>query len=99
MTRAKRYAPSATARRRNCTSMSLSGPCPTMEGLVGASESILQAVRELSQKSGHTFEISPDTVPGTQMFVVHTSNHSFRLEYTAESGTFGFRVPANLPDA
>lgn len=60
---------------------------------------LLHAVDELSERSGHKFEISPEPVPGTSLFVVHTSDHEFRQEYTATSGVLGFRVPNNLPDA
>ncbi|HWY70331.1 MAG TPA: hypothetical protein VNX88_16805 [Terriglobales bacterium] len=63
------------------------------------SELLLQAVAELSARSGHVFHISPEPVPGTSLFVVHTENHEYRPEYTITSGPLGFRVPFNLPTA
>lgn len=64
-----------------------------------SSELLVQAVNELSARSGHLFQISPEPVPGTSLFVVHTSAHEYRQEYTITSGGFGFRVPFNFPDA
>lgn len=63
------------------------------------SEEILKAVTELSERSGRTFEISPQPVPGTSLFVVHTNDQEFRPEYNVTSGVFGFRVPSNFPNA
>ena len=63
------------------------------------SELLLKAVAELSAKSGHEFQISPEPVPSTNLFVVHTLNHEYRPEYTIPSGPLGFRVPFNFPDA
>lgn len=63
------------------------------------SEVLLEAVKDLSARSGHTFQISPTPVPGTQLFVVHTQEHEYRPEYTLPSGGLGFRVPFNFPDA
>lgn len=63
------------------------------------SELIVQAINELSARSGHAFHISPEPVPGTSLFVVHTDHHEFRPEYTITSGGLGFRVPFNFPDA
>jgi hypothetical protein len=71
----------------------------TTGGLVHPSEELLAAVKQLSEKSGHPFEISPDPVPGTTLFVVHTLDHPFRPEYTVAKGVFGFRAPFNFPDA
>jgi hypothetical protein len=66
---------------------------------VPASEELLRAVADLSERSGHAFEISPQIVPGTNLYVVHTNGHEFRPAYTGERGILGFRVPANFPDA
>ena len=66
---------------------------------VEPSEQLLKAVRELGEKSGHSFQISPQPVPGTTLYVVHAPDHDFRPEYTVARGILGFRVPANLPDA
>lgn len=63
------------------------------------SELLLQAVTDLSARSGHTFHISPEPVPGTSLFVVHTDHHEFRPEYTITSGVLGFRIPSTFPDA
>lgn len=63
------------------------------------SDLLLQAVTELSARSGHEFYISPEPVPGTSLFVVHTNSHEYRPEYTISSGALGFRVPFNFPDA
>jgi hypothetical protein len=68
-------------------------------GLVPASEELLGAVQALSEKSGHSFQISNNPVPGTNLFVVHTSDHPFRPEYSIQRGVLGFRVPPNVPDA
>jgi hypothetical protein len=71
-----------------------------MEGPVTRpSDVLIQAVAKLSEESGRTFKISDEPVPNTQLFVVHTENHEFRPEYTVVSGTLGFRVPFNFPDA
>jgi len=66
---------------------------------VPRSEELLRAVTELSDRSGRAFEISPQPVPGTSLYVVHTNAHEFRPEYTVPSGVLGFRVPSNFPDA
>jgi hypothetical protein len=63
------------------------------------SETLTNAVNELRERSGYPFQLSPDPVPGTGLFVVHTDDHPFRAEYTISRGTFGFRVPLNFPDA
>lgn len=63
------------------------------------SEELLRAVQTLSEKSGYFFQISGETVPGTNVFVVHTLDHPFRPEYTVPRGVLGFRVPFNFPDA
>ena len=63
------------------------------------SDLLLQAVEELSEKSGHRFHISPEPVPNTNLYLVHTEDHPFRPEYTIRTGVFGFRVPFNFPDA
>lgn len=60
---------------------------------------LLAAVQELSERSGYIFQISPQPVPNTNLFVVHTDTHPFRPEYTIPSGVLGFRVPFNFPDA
>ena len=70
-----------------------------MGGPVQPSDELLEAVRQLSEKSGHPFQISPEPVPGTSLFVVHTPDHGFRPEYTVTRGVFGFRAPFNFPDA
>jgi hypothetical protein len=70
-----------------------------MEGPVPASEELRKAVADLSERSGRPFEISPQTVPGTSLYVVHTNTHDFRSEYTVAEGVLGFRVPSNFPDA
>jgi len=66
---------------------------------VEPSSFLLQAVEELSQKSGYPFQISAVPVPGTGLFVVHTPAHPFRSEYTVAQGALGFRTPFNFPDA
>jgi hypothetical protein len=66
---------------------------------VPPSETLLQAVTDLSARSGRVFQISPQPVPGTKLFVVYTDNHEYRAEYTITSGALGFRVPSNFPDA
>ena len=63
------------------------------------SSELKDAVRELSEQSGHPFSISPRPVTGTSLFVIHTDNQPFRPGYTMPSGVFGFRVPFNFPDA
>ena len=63
------------------------------------SEILLEAVAELSARSGYAFQISLTPVPGTQLFVVYTQHHDYRPEYTIPSGGLGFRVPFNFPDA
>jgi hypothetical protein len=70
-----------------------------MEALVPASEELVRAVADLSERSGYAFTISPQVVPGTNLYVVHTSDHEFRSLYTVERGVLGFRVPSNFPDA
>jgi hypothetical protein len=70
-----------------------------MEALVQPSELLLEAVKDLSARSGHAFQISPTPVPGTNLFVVHTEQHEYRQEYTVPSGGLGFRAPFNFPDA
>lgn len=62
-------------------------------------EIVKAAVEELSQKSGHKFLISEQLVPSTSLFVVHTTDHPYRPEYTVPSGVLGFRIPSNFPDA
>jgi hypothetical protein len=79
--------------------MSVSGQSPITEGLVQPSDQLLQAVKELTEKSGHPFQISAQPVPGTSLFVVHTPDHAFRSEYTVTRGVLGFRSPINFPDA
>ena len=64
-----------------------------------ASEELLGALADLSERSGRRFEISPQTVPGTNLYVVHTNDHEFRPDYTVGQGVLGFRVPSNFPDA
>ena len=64
-----------------------------------ASEELVKAVADLGEKSGHIFQISPEVVPGTNLFVVHTVDHTFRPEYNVTKGVLGFRVPSNFPDA
>jgi len=71
----------------------------TTEAQVPPSEELLKAVANLGEKSGHVFQISPEVVPGTNLFVVHTADHPFSQEYTVTSGPLGFRVPSNFPDA
>ena len=63
------------------------------------SEELARAVADLSERSGHAFQISPQVVPGTNLYVVHTHDHEFRTSYTVERGVLGFRVPATFPDA
>jgi hypothetical protein len=70
-----------------------------MEVRVPPSDDLLKAVADLGERSGYAFQISPEVVPGTNLFVVHTVDHPFRPEYTVTSGVLGFRVPANFPDA
>jgi hypothetical protein len=70
-----------------------------MEVRVPPSDDLLKAVADLGERSGYVFQISPEVVPGTNLFVIHTVDHPFRPEYTDTSGTLGFRVPANFPDA
>lgn len=69
------------------------------EGPVPASEELARAVDDLSERSGHAFQISPQAVSGTNLYVVHTNDHEFRAAYTVERGILGFRVPGNFPDA
>lgn len=66
---------------------------------MAASEEIVAAVADLSERSGHTFQISPEVVPGTNLYVVHTNEHDFRAAYNVERGVLGFRVPGSFPDA
>lgn len=66
---------------------------------MAASEELLRAVADLSERSRHAFEISSQVVPGTNLYVVHTNDHEFRHTYTVERGILGFRVPGNFPDA
>jgi hypothetical protein len=66
---------------------------------VQPSEELLKAIEKLSEKSGYPFQISPEPVPGTSLFVVHTPDHGFRPEYTVTRGVLGFRAPFNFPDA
>jgi hypothetical protein len=66
---------------------------------VPPSDDVLKAVADLGERSGYVFQISPEVVPGTNLFVVHTADHPFRPEYTVTKGVLGFRVPSNLPDA
>lgn len=70
-----------------------------MEVPVQPSEILLQAVADLSARSGHAFHVSPQPVPRTNLFVVHTDHHDYRAEYTVTSGALGFRIPFNFPDA
>jgi hypothetical protein len=79
--------------------MNASGPSLTTEVQVPPSEDLLKAVADLGERSGYVFQISPEVVPGTNLFVVHTEDHPFRREYTVTSGVLGFRVPSNFPDA
>jgi hypothetical protein len=79
--------------------MSASALSRTLEVPVQPGETLKMAVDELSQKSGCQFLISEEPVPGTSVYVVHTSDHPFRPEYTVQSGILGFRVPSNFPDA
>src|SRR5271169_2305923 len=99
MPKGRKSAPSGTTRKLNFTSTSGFERFPTTEGPVPPSEELLKAVTELAERSGRTFEISPQPVPGTSVFVVHTNDHEFRPEYTVTSGVFGFRVPSNFPGA
>jgi hypothetical protein len=57
------------------------------------------AVAELAQVTGIAFSISAEVVTGTQLYVVYSLAHPLPDRYSAESGTFGFRVPTNFPDA
>jgi hypothetical protein len=66
------------------------------EGPVVASEEIVHAVADLSERSGHAFQISPQVVPGTNLYVVHANDHEFRAAYTVERGVLGFRVPGEF---
>jgi hypothetical protein len=80
--------------------MSAFAPYRIMEARVQKpSDQLVQAVAELSARSGYTFQISPEPVAGTSLFVVHAENHEYRPEYTISSGGLGFRVPFNFPDA
>lgn len=79
--------------------MNASGLFLTTEVQVLPSNDLLNAVADLQERSGYVFQISPEVVPGTSLFVVHTVDHPFRPEYTIRSGVLGFRVPSNFPDA
>ena len=79
--------------------MNVSAPSPITEVRVPPSDDLLKAVADLGERSGYVFQISPEVVPGTNLFVVHTVDHPFRPEYTVTKGVLGFRVPSNLPDA
>ena len=66
---------------------------------VAVPEEITAAVTEMTQKSGHQFRVSEKVVEGTQLYVVYAPDHPFPEHYTVASGTLGFRVPQNFPDA
>src|SRR6266481_518425 len=91
----RRSARSETTRKSNSTSTSVFARFRTMGGLVPASEELLGALADLSERSGRRFEISPQIVPGTNLYVVHTNEHEFRSDYTVGQGVLGFRVPSN----
>src|SRR6266542_6918325 len=96
---ARRSARFLTRKRSSCIKTTASAPCPITEDPVQPSNDIIKAVEELWERSGHQVQVSPEPVPKTNLFVVHTANHPFRPEYTIAAGVFGFRVPFNLPDA
>ena len=79
--------------------MNASAPFPTTGVQVPPFEDLLKAVADLGERSGYVFQISPEVVPDTNLFVVHTLDHPFRPEYTVTNGVLGFRVPSNFPDA
>jgi hypothetical protein len=66
---------------------------------VAAPDDLVEAVAELSNKSGHEFRISESPVEGTDMFVVYAVDHPLSAQYTVASGIFGFRVPRQFPNA
>ncbi len=63
------------------------------------SNDLKEAIVELSRKSGYEFKITNETVQGTNLHIVYTTNHRFPEMYTAKDGVFGFRVPTTFPDA
>src|ERR1700691_2804129 len=99
MSTGKRSAQSGIPSRSKSTSMSGFERSRTTGGLVQPSDELLAAIKQLSAKSGHPFQISTEPVPGTSLFVVHTPDHAFRAEYTVTRGVLGFRAPFNFPDA
>jgi len=66
---------------------------------VQPSEELLKAVETLSEKSGFPFQISPEPVPGTSLFVVHTPDHGLSPGIHGHESVLGFRAPFNFPDA
>lgn len=66
---------------------------------VAAPDHLKEAVAELAKASGIQFQISDNVVTGTELHVVYATEHPLPDRYTAESATFGFRVPRNFPDA
>lgn len=60
---------------------------------------LLAGISELSEESGHRFEITDNPVEGTDLYVVYVESHPFPASYTVASGVLGFRVPRNFPDA
>lgn len=63
------------------------------------SDFLKAAVAELTRHSGCEFRITEGYVEGTNLFVVYALAHEFPEKYTVNSGTLGFRVPFNMPDA
>ena len=96
MSTEKRSAQSGITKKSKSTSMNGFERSRITGGPVQPSEELLEAVRQLSEKSGHPFQISLEPVPGTSLFVVHTPDHEFRPEYTVVRGVFGFRAPFNF---
>jgi len=66
---------------------------------VPAPDELTAAVAELSAQVGVDFKITDTLVTGTELFVVYADAHPLPTRYTVTSGTLGFRIPRNFPDA
>lgn len=64
-----------------------------------APDDLHTAVADLSAASGYRFTVSSDVVPGTNLYLVHATDHVFPQHYSLDKGVLGFRVPGNYPEA